>query len=171
MTDRSSRSWGLWRRAARAQGALSEDALSGYLDDELDAATRAAVEARLEVSSDWRAVLADVRAARDAVRSLPARDAPPEFWTSVLSAANDSGSVVTLDRHSEAARRRRTRWVTAAASVAAAAAVVGFAVVPGPDRVRPRVATIADSHATRASVDDDAISSLASVGVRGGLGR
>ena len=61
-------------------GELVPEMLSAYLDDELDASTRDAVEARLAASPEWRAELAEVRAARDAVRGLPSLQAPAGFW-------------------------------------------------------------------------------------------
>ena len=74
---------------------LELDMLSAYLDGELTDDERAAVEARLEVSAEWRAELAEVESARSIVRGLPARDAPPGFWDRVLShveAEADTGS-------------------------------------------------------------------------------
>ena len=64
---------------------LSEDLLSAYVDGELDADTRAAVDARLAQSSDWRAVLEEIRGAKDAVRGLPAVDLPPDTWDRLLA--------------------------------------------------------------------------------------
>ena len=62
---------------------LVPEMLSAYLDGELDPSGRAAVDARLAESAEWRLELADVRAARDAVRALPTRDAPEGFWDAV----------------------------------------------------------------------------------------
>ncbi|HXY94053.1 MAG TPA: zf-HC2 domain-containing protein, partial [Acidimicrobiia bacterium] len=61
------------------------DFLSGYLDGELTADERAGVEAQLATSAELRAELADVTAARDAVRGLPRREAPAGFWDAVLA--------------------------------------------------------------------------------------
>ena len=65
---------------------LEIDMLSAYLDGELTDDERAAVEARLEVSAEWRAELAEVESVRTIVRGLPERDAPPGFWDRVRRA-------------------------------------------------------------------------------------
>ena len=64
---------------------LVPEMLSAYLDGELSAPERDAVDARLAESAEWRAELDEVRAARDAVRRLPAREAPDGFWDSLLA--------------------------------------------------------------------------------------
>jgi anti-sigma factor RsiW len=141
---------------------IEEDALSAYLDDELDADARAAVDARLAASAEWRAILDELRETRAALRAMPAVDGPPQFWSRVLA----GDDVVDLD--AERARRRRG-WRVAITGAAAAIAVivVGAALVPQRDRVKPSVATFADQHAARASFDSDALSQLASVGIQG----
>jgi anti-sigma factor RsiW len=143
--------------------AVQEDALSAYLDDELDADARAAVEIRLEQSAEWRDVLAELRETRDALRALPEVDGSPEFWTNVFA-----GDAV-VDLGTERRARRRGGWRVAVAGVAAAVAVitVGVAIVPERTRVAPAVVKFTDAHATRASLDDDPLSNLASVGVPG----
>ncbi len=65
--------------------ALDPDMLSAYLDGELTDAERAQVETQLESSPEWREELAEVRAARDALRGLPERDAPVGFWDAVYA--------------------------------------------------------------------------------------
>src|SRR4051812_11146060 len=83
---------------------LELDLLSAYLDGELDAATRDALEARLRESAAWRDELAAVESARALVRELPTRDAPAGFWDRVVvrveaadddpaAAADDEGGV------------------------------------------------------------------------------
>ena len=143
---------------------MDEDALSGYLDDELDQETRAAVETRIAQSAEWRAVLHELRETRDALRALPSVDGAPEFWARVF--AGDTVVDLAAERR---ARRSRIGWRAAVAGVAAAIVVgaVGVAAVPERDRVKPAVATFADQHAARASLDNDALSQLASVGVPG----
>jgi anti-sigma factor RsiW len=145
---------------------LTEDLLSAYLDDELDAGARADVEARLAASTEWKAILDEVRDTRGAVRGLPAVDGPPEFWARVTA----GDTIVHLA--SERQRRRMPRWGLAVAGAAAAAVVViGVVAVPQQDRVRPAVAALSDEHAARSSVGNDVISSLASIAVPTRLGR
>jgi anti-sigma factor RsiW len=146
---------------------LGEELLSAYLDDELDGATRDALEARLEESPEWRAVLDELTETRGALRALPSVDGSPEFWARVLA----GDAVVDLGRERRA-RRRAIGWRAAIAGAAAAVVIVtlGVALVPQRERVKPAVATFADQHAARASLDNDAISQLASVGVPG-IGR
>jgi len=145
---------------------LTEDLLSAYLDDELDAIERAEVEERLAGSPAWRAILDEVRSTRDALRALPEVDGSSEFWARVM--AGDQ----VVDLAKERRRRSVPRWAVAAAGAAAAAViVVGVVAVPQEQKVRPAVATFTDEHAARSSVDNDVISSLASVGVPTRLGK
>jgi len=171
---------------------LTEDLLSAYLDDELDAGARADVEARVAASSEWQAILDEVRDTRDGLRGLPALDGPPEFWARVMAGAALQGDaleggaervqvvdleggaerVQVVDLDAERRRRRVPRWGLAVAGAAAAAAVViGVVAVPQQDRVRPAVAALTDEHAARSSVGNDVISSLASIAVPTRLGR
>jgi anti-sigma factor RsiW len=155
----------------------SEDLLSAYLDGELDAETRAAVEAHLADSPEWRDVLGDIGAAREAVRALPEVDLTPDAWRNVLAivAADEAAPLPAASGPVSALRsrvpRRPARWAGFGAAVAAAAAVVAVVFVPGPDRVTPKVATFATEHSARASLASDPVSSLAGVSVMRGLGR
>ncbi len=135
---------------------FDESLLSAYLDDELDASERAAVEARLAELPEWRAVLDEVRETRDALRSLPAVDAPAEFWARVLG--EDDGVVVDF---ADATRRRSRLVRRLGVAAAAAAAVFGVAFVPRPQSVQPPIGTFTQAHAERASLDNDAVSNLA----------
>jgi len=148
-------------------GAMDESLLSAYLDGELEARERAEVEARLAESHDLRAVLDEVRGARDAVRGLGPIDAPDTFWERVL---RDDSAVVDLDA-ARATRRSRTRRWSALAGAAAAAIVVGVAVVPRPAQVHPPIAALTRAHAERASESNDPITNLAGVPVAEGEGR
>lgn len=157
---------------------LTEDLLSAYLDDELAASERAEVEARLAASTEWQAILDEVRATRGALRGLPAVDGPPEFWARVMAgdpvpdATGRAASDQVIDLGAERRRRRMPRWAVAAAGTAAAAViVVGVVAVPQRDRVRPAVAVLSNEHAARSSVGNDVISSLASIAVPTKLGR
>jgi anti-sigma factor RsiW len=154
--------------------APSEDLLSAYLDDELDAADRALVERRLAESAEWRTVLDALGETRSLLRGLPLRDAPPGFIDELLAAAvpateepADIAAPVAID----AKRRRRTRiagWVAGGAAAAAIAAVV---LVPTQSQVKPAVATFVNSHAARASVSEEPVSELAPVATPVRLGR
>jgi anti-sigma factor RsiW len=154
----------------------SEDLLSAYLDGELDAETRSVVEAHLADSPEWRDVLGDVSAAREAVRALPEVDLTPEGWRDVRAiVAADAVPLPAAPGPVSALRsrvpRRPARWAGVGAAVAAAAAVVAVVFVPGPDRVTPKVATFSTEHSARASLASDPVSSLAGASVMRGLGR
>ena len=132
-----------------------DDRLSAYLDGELDAAERAAVDGYLEVSADWRAERDEIAYARDTLRGLPTREAPTGFWEGVLS-----------PELTRARAKRRSRWPRIAAAVsgvAVAAVVIASLVIPSPDRVTPRVPALTDSHAVRTSVSDEPVSHLATL--------
>ena len=154
-----------------------EDVLSAYLDGECTDDERARVEGELASSPDLRAVLAEVAEARDAVRALPLRDAPPEFWARLLAAdpqpvPADAPSVPAPVDLAEARRRRSPgRWLAAAAGVAAAAVIAAVILVPQPQTVTPPVGAFTDAHAVRSSLQDDAVSSLAPLAVAAGFRR
>ena len=158
-------------------GELAPEMLSAYLDDELTAAERAAVEARLEVSPEWRAELDDVRAARAAVRNLSMRDAPAGFWDSVLAHVEgddddghelvDPAPVVPL---AEYRPRRRVAWLAASAA-AVVAVVVAVVAVPHRSEVTPNVTAVVAQHGAQGSDAGDPISMLAPVGPLAGFRR
>jgi anti-sigma factor RsiW len=133
-----------------------DDRLSAYLDGELDLAERQAVESYLAESAEWRVELEEVAWARDALRSLPVREAPPGFWDAALAPQ------LTEARARRARRVPRIAGLGAAAA-AVAAVVTAALVVPSPDRVTPKVPAVADAHAVRASVSDDPVSRLATL--------
>jgi anti-sigma factor RsiW len=155
---------------------LDEDLLSAYLDDELDATARAAVDVRIRESPEWRAILDDVRSARDAVRSLPTREAPPGFWDHVtgLLAADDEAPVA--DARAAVVSLDERRWLKsprarlgAMAGAAAACVILAVGVIPGQAENRPPVARFADAHAARSSLTNDAVSQLAGIGKTAGI--
>ncbi len=156
--------------------ALDPDMLSAYLDGELTAAERAAVDGRLESSAEWRNELAEVRTARDALRGLPARDAPAGFWDAVRAGvaaddeATDAGDVVVPITAAPSHPRRR-RWAWIAASAAAVAAVVAIVVIPHRDEVSPNVAAVVAQHGAQGSDNGDPVSMLAPVGPLAGFRR
>lgn len=147
----------------RHDEALHEDALSAYLDGELDEVARADVEARLAESAEWRAILDELQETRGALRSLPQVDASPEFWARMMA----GDDVIDLER-ARRTRAHRPVWKLAVAGAAAAVVVVvGVAAIPQPDKVKPSVATFTDAHAARSSVNEDIVSNIASIGVPG----
>ena len=167
-----------------------EELVSAYLDGECTDTETAWVEEQLAASAEARAVLDEVQAARDAVRSLPLRDAPPEFWARLLATGPDAdadadadsgadaaaavggaGAGATIDLAEQRRRRRPSRWVAAVAGVAAALVIGAVVFVPQEKSVTPPIATLTDAHALRSSLQDDAVTSLVPLAVRGGFGR
>jgi anti-sigma factor RsiW len=140
---------------------LNPEMLSGYLDGELDVPERAAVEARLAESAEWRAELEEVRAARLAVRGLALRDAPAGFWEDVLAAVGESPAPpIPIARHRA---RGRMTWIAGVAA-AVAALVAAVVIVPSRAEVRPNVVGVVAQHGAQSSDAGDPISALAPVG-------
>jgi anti-sigma factor RsiW len=172
-----------------ARDGLELDLLSAYLDGELDADTRAAVEARLGESLDWREELAAVESARTLLRDLPAREAPASYWDRVIhdvSAADGADDAPAADdetvapavpiaaaRSARAGRRpNRPGWVVWAAGAAAAVAgVVVVVVLPSRQSVRPNVTAAVTAHGASASHVGDPVGGLAPLGPIAGLRR
>ena len=157
--------------------ALDPDMLSAYLDGELTDAERAAVETQLESSAEWRDELAEVRAARDALRGLPERDAPAGFWDAVYAnvAADDDDEQPTDDvvvpitaapSHRSPARGPGSRHPRRRS-----AAVVAIVVVPHRSEVSPNVAAVVAQHGAQGSDNGDPVSMLAPVGPLAGFRR
>jgi len=165
--------------ASNFDGALDPDMLSAYLDGELTDAERAAVETQLQSSPEWREELAEVRAARDALRGLPERDAPAGFWDAVhehMAADDDEAAdddvVVPISGLNTGARSPSgRRWAWVAASAAAVAAVVAIVVVPHRHEVSPNVAAVVAQHGAQGSDNGDPVSMLAPVGPLAGFRR
>jgi anti-sigma factor RsiW len=156
---------------------LVPEMLSAYLDGELDAATRAAVEARLSASPEWREELAEVRAARDAVRALPSLDAPDGFWDRVRTNVAGAGDEVDAVDAAPAVpvplapRRRRHRVAWFAAAAAIIAGVVAVVALPHRSSVRPDVTAVVSAHGAQGSDAGDPVTMLAPVGPLGGFRR
>ena len=157
---------------------LVPEMLSAYLDDELDASTRDAVEARLAESPEWRAELAEVRAAREAVRGLPNLQAPAGFWDRVLTTvgATDDASPQHTDAPPAAptplhTRRawRRAPWFAVAAAVVVG--VVAIIAVPHRSSVTPDVTAVVAQHGAQGSDAGDPVTMLAPVGPLAGFRR
>ncbi len=152
---------------------LVPEMLSAYLDDELSAPERDAVEARLAESAEWRTELDDVRAARDAVRALPAREAPEGFWDSLLAnveadddAAEEPAPVMSIESRRP---RRRVAWIAAAAAIVVG--LVAVIAVPRRNEVTPNVTAVVASHGAQGSDAGDPVSMLAPVGPLAGFRR
>ena len=135
------------------------------------------VEARLAESPEWRRVLLEVGAARDAVRGLPPVEPSADAWRQLLvrvaaeepSAEGAPGRVAALRRQ---LARPPVRFAGALVGAAAVAVVVAALVLPSPSRVTPKVATFNTEQQARASVSSDPVSSLAGLSVMPvGLGR
>jgi len=170
---------------SRFDGTLDPDMLSAYLDDELTDPERAVVETQLQSSAEWREELAEVRAARDALRGLPERDAPAGFWDAVHARVADddatdddlvvpvtgsiAGSITGSITGARSHPRRRWAWV--AASAAAVAAVVAVVVMPHRHEVSPNVAAVVAQHGAQGSDNGDPVSMLAPVGPLAGFRR
>ena len=162
---------------------LDLEMLSGYLDDELDAHDRAAVEAQLAISAEWRSELEAVSAARFAVRSLPVRDAPDGFWASVVAGveAADVDAVPRAEPEADPAddtvvvpiesRRPHRRLVWVASAAAAVAMVAAVVIIPQRSQVTPNVTAVVAQHGAQSSESGDPISSLAPVGPLAGFRR
>jgi anti-sigma factor RsiW len=159
---------------------LVPEMLSAYLDGELSAPERDAVEARLAESAEWRAELEDVRAAREAVRALPAREAPDGFWDSLLANveavavddtpgehADEPAPVVSIE--SRRPRRRVAAWIAAAAAIVVG--LVAVIAVPHRSEVTPNVTAVVASHGAQGSDSGDPVSMLAPVGPLAGFRR
>jgi negative regulator of sigma E activity len=163
-----------------ARDFLDTDVLSAYLDGECTEAERAAVEARLATSAEWRTELEEVRGARAMLRSVAERDAPDGFWESVIAtvAADDLAADDTDEEEDapapvvslEEKRRGPGRWI---ATAFAAAAAVGLAViiVPQRDNVSPDVTAVVVQHGAQASDHGDPIGTITPVGPLGGFRR
>ena len=139
---------------------LSEDLLSAYVDDELDDETRAALDARLATSPEWRAILDEVRAAaRGGARPCPASRWRPPPGTASSPRSPPTNPHPTrprprrrspLLRLRRAATTRPARWIGGVA--AAAAVVVAALVLPTQAQVTPKVGTFSTEQSARASV-------------------
>lgn len=157
--------------------AFDRDLLSAWLDGECTPEERAVVDAAL-TDPAVAAELADVAAARTALRDAEWPEPPAGFWDAVHAAVAEAEAgeatgapdargveapVVDL-----ASRRHRSRWV-AALGAAAAAVVAAVVLVPGPATVRPAVGSLVDAHTLRSSIQNDAASTLAPIGVSAGF--
>jgi anti-sigma factor RsiW len=143
---------------------MNEDILSGYLDDELTPDERAAVEAELAQSAEWRTVLEELRGTRTLLRTLPW----PESSTDLLAGVRARDAAASVDAPPAPVRelhrgwRRPAAWI---ASAAVAAAVIGVVVIPRPGTSEPDIPALADAHAVRSSLAAIPFEALATLGV------
>jgi hypothetical protein len=126
------------------------EALSAYLDDELEPAARAAVETHLRECDACRAIVHDLRRLRDQAAAWPAEAAPSrDLWTGIAARLEPRPAATTarlLPWH-------QRRWSVGIAELAAAAALVAAVtaglvwrgapgVAPAPDAPTPVLAQI-----------------------------
>jgi negative regulator of sigma E activity len=128
--------------SARPDDKFDDELLSAYVDNELDAHERAAVEARLRTDERARQLLEEFRQASEAVRSLPREPAPRDLHGSVLAAidraAFEKGAhgqanvdrATTLPMSAAVKQRRMTPRTWALAAFAVAAALMLTVVLP-----------------------------------------
>jgi hypothetical protein len=116
----------------------AEELLSAYLDGAATPDERRDVEAWLEESPEARRTLNDFGRLSTALRSLPRREAPPEFAAQVMQSIERTMLLPAQAASSPAARRSHSRWLTVAAPVVTLAAMLAFAFVFVPRANLPR---------------------------------
>ncbi len=150
---------------------LSEDLLSAYIDGELGPADRNLVESHLAESAQWRVVLDEITNVRSALRSLPERDAPSEFWERLAAVTDTEAAVIDIDKYRRR-NRRRNRWMTAIGGAAVAAVlVIGIVVIPKTDKAQPPIGVFSNRHAVQAVNGGAPIVDLVSVATRNRFSR
>lgn len=112
---------------------------SAYLDGEVTIAESERVRRHLEECEACRAEMADLHAARSALRTLPTLEVP----VAVFAELGLYDDVVPL-------RRRAVTWVAAAA--AAAALFVGAATLTAPDPVDVHLEDVAQLHVSQSQL-------------------
>ncbi len=127
---------------------LPDELLSAYLDGEVSAEERAAVEAHLATSATDRQLLAELRSLRRDMALLPAAAVSPDFAQRVVQAAVAAKAAASAAASvSKADNRGRGRWLWAAAAAGAAAACLLVAATfwrPDPNPVAGGPQTPAD---------------------------
>ncbi len=116
------------------------DLISAYLDGETTSAETARVVSHIESCERCRAEMADVHAARGALRSLPVLEVPDGVFENIGLAP----SVVPL-------RRRPVTWVAAAA--AAVLIVVASASLATPDAIGVTLYDVSLNHGQQQLTD------------------
>jgi anti-sigma factor RsiW len=152
-----------------------DELLSAYLDGEVTDEEQSTVADALARSADCRATLAELAAARDAVRGLDAPEVPAGFLAGIeraVAIGHTAQAAQAAPTASGADRSRSRRGLVWLAGGAAAAALLAAMVIPSTERVDPAVRARVDAHAARSSVSDDPVSELAPVATAtGGLRR
>lgn len=118
------------------------DELSAYLDGELATAEIDAVGVHIAGCADCRIELAELDAARTAVRALPRLEPPESYPDSMPQAVAPPVS-----------RRRRRRLVVGLAAVAVVASMVAIGVDRGGSAVPVDIDELLNRHAARSSVE------------------
>jgi hypothetical protein len=103
---------------------FSEEILSAYIDDELPAQERAAVERWIEESPEAREKLDGFRRLSGLFADLPRNEVPPEFPTNVLQLAERR--MLLPEVRPVQPRQSLRRWALAGGSSIAAALVLGL---------------------------------------------
>ena len=103
---------------------FSEEILSAYIDDELPAQERAAVERWLEESPEAREKLDGFRRLSGLFADLPRNEVPPEFPTNVLQLAERR--MLLPEARPVQPRQSLRRWALAGGSSIAAALALGL---------------------------------------------
>ena len=114
------------------------DQLSGYLDSQVDSATRVSIEAHLAECAECRSELAAVSEIRDGMRGLPTLEVP--------------AAVYELEAEVIPLRAGQRRILVAAAAVVALVVGIGFG-VSGNQSVPLELNQFMEHHVARASVD------------------
>jgi hypothetical protein len=104
---------------------FSEEILSAFVDDELAAPERAAVEQWLEEDPEARNKLDEFRRLSGLFADLPRSEVPPEFPTNVLRLAERQ--MLLAEARPAKSRSVLRRWALAGGSSIAAAVVLGLA--------------------------------------------
>lgn len=110
---------------------FDDELLSAYLDGELDAATRAAVDERLRTDERARRLLTELRQASETVKALPPAKLGRDLRGSVLAAiekASIEPATIPMRAGDDVANSSGRGWVWAGVAVAIAASIMVMAV-------------------------------------------
>lgn len=121
------------------------DRLSAYMDDELDAAERHALEAHLADCGDCRRVMGELREVVATAKMLRDTEPAADLWPGIARAIRNEGQtdVVPLRGHSPRTRRLTFSIPQLAAAAIALMALSGGAVWMVSHSTRPAVAPVA----------------------------